>query len=480
MRPARVLRSAAFGLALFYAGLFGGSAALFSAGFGRAVDDYAEASTERDLAGEVARVRTRAERLALPALAAFVARRERTSAGGHYRYLLVGPHGERLAGTLPASIARAGAFKFELPDTAEADDVRDDGADARPDTIRAVGLPRADGAILVFARDEFAMTELTRWVDRATLWTGAAFVVLPLIGGYLIAWAFVARVERVNAAARRIMAGRLDERLPTISVGDEFRRLSASLNAMLDRIEALMDGLRQVSTDIAHDLRTPLTRLRHTLERVGPHTSVADARDATGIALEQLDAVLAIFAALLRIGLIEGGADKAGFARLDLGEVMGRVADAYRPAAEDAGKQLLDDLAPAIWLDGDAELLTQMFANLIENAIVHGGDRVRMELRRQGMTIIASVADDGPGIPAAERAKVLRRFYRLDASRSSPGAGLGLALVSAIADLHELALVVSDNMPGLRVALIKTCLAGYRRHERTLGTDNDRSRDGVQ
>ena len=469
MRPARVLRSAAFGLALLYAGLFGGSAALFSAGFGRAVDDYAEASTVRDLAGEVARVRAPAKRLALPELAAFVARRERTSAGSHYRYLLLGPHRERLAGTLPALIARAGAFKFELPDAAEAEDASENTTDPRPDTIRAVGVPRADGAILVVARDELAMTELTRWIDRATLWTGAGFVVLALIGGYLIAWAFVARVERVNAAARRVMAGRLDERLPTIGVGDEFQRLSASLNAMLDRIEALMDGLRQVSTDIAHDLRTPLTRLRHTLERVGPGTSAGEAQEATGIALEQLDSVLATFAALLRIGLIEGGADKAGFAHVDLGDVMRRVADAYRPAAEDAGKDLIDDLAPAVWIDGDAELLTQMFANLIENAIVHGGDRVRIELHRQGTMLIASVSDNGPGIPAGERAKVLRRFYRLDASRSSSGAGLGLALVSAIAELHGLAMALSDNMPGLRVELCKACITDNHRHERTLG-----------
>lgn len=466
MRPARVLRSAAFGLALLYAGLFGGSAALFSAGFGRAVDDYAEASTERDLAGEVAKVRARAERLALPELAAFVARRERTSAGSHYRYLLLGPHHERLAGTLPSSIARAGAFKFELPDAAEAEDASENTADARSDTIRAIGLPRADGAILVVARDEFAMTELTSWVDRATLWTGAGFVVFALIGGYLIAWAFVARVERVNVAARRIMAGRLDERLPIIGVGDEFRRLSASLNAMLDRIEALMDGLRQVSTDIAHDLRTPLTRLRHTLERVGPETSAGEAQEATGIALEQLDSVLATFAALLRIGIIEGGADRAGFARLDLGETMRRVADAYRPAAEDAGKQLIADLAPAIWIDGDAELLTQMFANLVDNAIVHGGDHVHMELRTEGTTVIASVADNGPGIPAGERAKVLQRFYRLDASRSSPGGGLGLALVAAIADLHGLKLLLSDNVPGLRIQLRKNCSTVNRRHER--------------
>jgi len=257
----------------------------------------------------------------------------------------------------------------------------------------------------------------------------------------------------VNMALQRIMAGKLDERVPAIGMGDEYDRLTYNLNAMLDRIQTLMEGLRQVSTDIAHDLRTPLTRLRQQLEStlaLDPSEAVESAVDR---ALAQVDEVLMTFDALLRIGQIEAGAGRARFETLDLSAIMERVRLAFEPAANDAGKSLVAGIAAGIAVRGDRELLTQMFANLIENALTHtyGPTTIVVSLARDGNAIIAAVADDGPGIPAHERDRVIRRFYRLDASRSTAGSGLGLALVAAIAELHGARLTLAANDPGLRV-----------------------------
>jgi signal transduction histidine kinase len=236
-------------------------------------------------------------------------------------------------------------------------------------------------------------------------------------------------------------------------MGDEFDRLTGNLNLMLDRIQALMDGLRQVSTDIAHDLRTPLSRLRQHLESMRDLTRPEDLEVAINDALAQVDDVLTTFHALLRIGQIEGGAGRARFEPVDLSAVMERVRLAYETAAEDSGKTLSAEIMPDVVVEGDPQLLTQLFANLLENAMRHTGENahISMKLALVGRAAIAVVADDGPGVPAQERDRVLMRFYRLDASRSTPGSGLGLALVAAIADLHGAKLVLSDGNPGLAV-----------------------------
>jgi len=259
----------------------------------------------------------------------------------------------------------------------------------------------------------------------------------------------------VSAAAADVVAGNLSRRLPVAGRGDEFDRLAGAVNAMLARIEALVDGLQLTTTSIAHDLRSPLFRLRQQLEAAAfrPRDPVADAATLEA-GLAELDGVLATFSALLRIARAEAGLRGAGFASLDLSALVQGMADTYVAVAEEAGQTLSADVAPGVHLEGDAALLRQALANLIENALTHGGPGVACRISlRAGDGPVLMVSDTGPGIPAAERGRVLDRFYRLDRSRGTPGTGLGLALVAAVAKLHGAALHLDNGVPGLAVTL---------------------------
>nr|WP_307730382.1 ATP-binding protein [Alsobacter ponti] len=279
---------------------------------------------------------------------------------------------------------------------------------------------------------------------------------LAIGGGMLMSLGFLRRVEAINRTTANIVAGNLSERIPITGSFDELDTLAENLNAMLARIQTLMDGLRQVSTDIAHDLRTPLARLRQRLEaardRVSGENGDVSEYEA---ALEEIDAILATFSALLRIAQIESGARLQGFRRVNLSAVFATVAEAYAPAAEDKGQTLTSAIEAGIDISGDRELLTQMLANLLENALHHApqGASIRVTLTEHGRLAVGEVSDDGPGIPEAERANVLRRFYRLERSRGAPGNGLGLSLVAAVAELHHVDLSLEDNRPGLRVVM---------------------------
>jgi signal transduction histidine kinase len=225
---------------------------------------------------------------------------------------------------------------------------------------------------------------------------------------------------------------------------------------MLDRIQTLMEELRQVTTDIAHDLRTPLTRLRQRLElaqrpNVDPGT-LRTVLDTTG---HDIDGILEIFSALLRIAQIESGARKAGFKQVNVSELLRTVLEVYRPALEEKGQLLQETIEGDLTIRGDRELLMQLFANLLENATRHSpaGAHVACVAQRRSDTVEVRVADNGPGIPEALRAKVLQRFFRLETSRTTSGSGLGLSLAAAVATLHDAKLELSDNSPGLRVTV---------------------------
>jgi signal transduction histidine kinase len=251
------------------------------------------------------------------------------------------------------------------------------------------------------------------------------------------------------------MDGDLAQRVPERGTDDDLDRLASTLNRMLDRVAELMDGLRQVSSAVAHELRTPLARLRQRLEAARSARSSPEHEAAIDDALLELDAVLDTFGALLRIAQIEAGTCRTGFTDVDLGAIAESVVEAFGPAAEDAGKTLVAAIAPGAHVRGDRELLSQLLANLVENGIRHtpGGVRIEVGVAPTGTGARAVVADDGPGVPAQERERVLRRFQRLERSRDVPGTGLGLSLVAAIADLHGARIVLEDNAPGLRVRL---------------------------
>lgn len=367
-----------------------------------------------------------------------------------FQYLLVDAAGRRLAGELPLEAAKVGWGQVFFADDKEALNHR-----AASEVLQSLGTRLGDGSVLVVATDTFDVQQLRHRLASFTIWSSVGITVLALIGGYFIGLVFLRRLDRVNGAVAQIMAGDLSERLPTIGMSPEFDLLSRNLNEMLDRIAALMEGLRQVSTDIAHDLRTPLTRLQQRLEAMRGIASPATYEAEIEAALGQIDEIHAIFRALLRIGLIEGGERRQELRPIDLVELVGRVAEAYRPVAEDAGRPFSVDIKPGPEALGDRELLAQLLTNLVDNALVHtpDGAAIRISLQQDAGRAVITVADEGPGVPADRRGKILTRFYRLDASRHTPGAGLGLALVAAIAALHHAELLVEDNQPGLRIRI---------------------------
>ena len=400
----------------------------------------------RQLAADVeqeAGVLLRAARLGgAPSVAISVEARMAADRAGTGYYLLAGPDGGRLAGNLAQAPRVAGWSTLRL-----------EGGPGPEAEVLALGTRLPDGAFLVVARDLAPVRDFEARLLGAAGWVGGTALLLGLLGGILMGRGVSRRAAAMAAALAAVEAGEIGRRLPARAGGDEFDRLAGRINAALDRLGELMAAVRQVTDDVAHDLRTPLSRLRQRLEAAERDP---DARGAVAGAIEECDRILGVFEALLRIAQVEGGGRRASFARFELSGVVEAVAEVYGPAAEERRQTLAARVAPGVAAWGDRELATQMLANLVENAVRHGreGGRVEVALERApGGGAVVTVADDGPGIPAAERGRVFRRFHRLDAARSSPGTGLGLALVKAVADLHGMAIELSDNAPGLRVAV---------------------------
>jgi signal transduction histidine kinase len=312
------------------------------------------------------------------------------------------------------------------------------------------------GGYRIIVGDDLARIEA---VDSVLLRSFAlAFVGILLLGGmggYALSRNVRRRIASIDATAQAIINGDLGSRVPVHGGEDELDRLAATLNRMLDRIAGLMESLRQVSMDVAHDLRTPLTHLRQRLEATLHRSESGADRETLEVALTDLDSILATFAALLRISQIEGGARRAGFRPTDLTALAAHVVEAFRPSAEENGQTLDLEVHGSAIIDGDRELLTQMLANLVENALRHAGPGARVRVRSwmSGGARRISVVDNGPGVPASERVRLFDRFYRLEASRSTPGNGLGLALVAAVARLHDAEATLLDAGPGLEARI---------------------------
>jgi signal transduction histidine kinase len=277
-------------------------------------------------------------------------------------------------------------------------------------------------------------------------------IALAGLGGFMLSRTTLRRLEDINDTSREIMGGDLTRRVPTRGTSDDFDQLASNLNAMLDEIERLMGGIRHVSDNIAHDLRTPLTRLRHKLETLRDG-SLCEAERQASIeeSIQQADQLLATFSALLRIARIEAGGYRLQISEVDLGALIHDAAELYEPSAEEKQVELSVRVDGRPTLQADRDLLFQAVANLIDNALkfTPAGGRIEVSASQAGGRVVLRVADTGPGIPAEDRQVVLERFHRLESSRSTPGSGLGLSLVSAVARMHQAEFELSDNAPGL-------------------------------
>lgn len=313
------------------------------------------------------------------------------------------------------------------------------------------------GFYLLVARDVEERRVLENLFKTALLWGAGLMIVLGILGGLLISHNFLRRLELINRTSRQIIGGDLSRRVPVTRAGDEFDDLSINLNRMLDRIERLLHGMREVSDNVAHDLRSPLNRLRNRLELAAMRQPAESetARDFEA-AVQETDRLIGTFNALLLIAEAEAGSVRETMHDFSLGDVIEGVGELYGPLAEE--KQLRFTVKKATdtgLIRGNHNLISQALANLVDNAIKYTppGGSVLVALENQPAGPALVVADDGPGIPLQDRARVTERFVRLETSRNSPGTGLGLSLVAAVARMHEAELTFDDNDPGLRATL---------------------------
>jgi signal transduction histidine kinase len=360
-----------------------------------------------------------------------------------YIYLLQAPDGAKLAGQLPAMMPVEGWVEI-VPPRGEEDE-----------PFIAMGSVLSDGSFLLVGHDAHDLHDAMELVVDGILWMLGIAVPLSLITAIASSALIFRRLETINRLSLEIRQGQLDRRLPVSARKDEFDRLAAHLNAMLDGIQDLTDSLRQVTNNIAHELRTPLTRIHNRAEEARRRSLSADeAKEVLDSTVLELDGLLNAFAALLRISYIDAGTLRSTFKEFDLSESMTALAEDFEPIAREGGKRLVAEVAAGLRCFGDRRLVVQMIVNLLENAIAHSGSKeILLSAQRSGEGIEVRVADHGIGIPEAERKKVFQRFYRLRRGGASDGYGLGLSLVAAIAKLHRIGVALLDNGPGLRVVL---------------------------
>lgn len=322
---------------------------------------------------------------------------------------------------------------------------------------QVVSMP--NGMRVLVGRDQTEQERFRQIVRSALILAFALMGAAALFAWFLVGRQALQRLDRMSGASARILAGDLTERLPVTGTGDEFDRLSDNLNTLLARVALLQEGLRQVSDNIAHDLKTPLTRLRNRAEAaLSADVDAAGTRTVLEGMISEADQMIRTFDALLMISRVEAGSHPVIKTRVDVAGIVADVCELYEPLAEEAGATLVFAPSPPVQASVSRELIAQALSNLIDNALKYGvadggGARITVRLELTDGVCRLSVSDDGPGVPADQRERVLERFYRLDQSRSLPGSGLGLSLVQAIARVHGGRLALEDAAPGLRVVL---------------------------
>jgi signal transduction histidine kinase len=445
-----IFRTQAFRIVLVYVAMFAVSATVLI-GFTywntmRALDVQSDQVIEAEIGG----LSDQYQQLGLRGLAQVII--SRSMHGGQGLYLLADSRNHTIVGNLdawPNPVAYNGNFiEFYYE--------RKIGGETEQRRARGRVFPLVGGFELLVAQDVQERYLMERLFTTTVPWTLGLMLLFGLIGGGLMSYNMLARLDSINRTSNQIIAGDLSRRVPVSRAHDEFDRLAENLNRMLDRIERLMKGVREVTDSVAHDLRTPLNRLRNRLEaaqrRLGPQGSETVEIEA---AVQETDQLIATFNALLLIAEADAGAARGAMMPTDLAPVVVDVTELYAPLAEEKG--IAFALAPSghVMIDGNSSLIAQALANLIDNAIKYtpAGGRIAVSLADLGDQVELRVADTGPGIASEDRARVVERFVRLEESRNSPGTGLGLSLVAAVARFHNGELRLEDNHPGLKAAV---------------------------
>jgi signal transduction histidine kinase len=446
----RFLRSTSIRLALGYAGLFVVSSLILVGFLWWRTASYLDREIDAVIIADTQAIGDRLRDFGLSGAIQTINERISRTADEHSVYLLTDPRLTPIAGNLdawPLDVGRPqGWYQVQL--------VRDD----RPYATRVFNVQLPGDFHLLVGRDVQTRIALRRLILQSLIWAGLLAVMLAVGGGLLVRRSVLRRVEAINRTARAIVQGDLSQRVPTRDSSDEFDQLTQIINNMLGQIQVLIEGIRNTSNAIAHDLRTPLAELRSRLEGLlrsfGPTEAVADELQN---AISDIDRLIGIFNALLRLSELDSGVRRAGFRRIELADLIAEVAEVYEPIAEEKAIALRVDVVHRPAINGDPFLIAQAVGNLLDNAIKYAPEqgKISVSLSRtgDGKTVIA-VSDNGPGIASEEHGRVVERFYRGDASRRTPGVGLGLSVVAAVARLHGGTLEFADNRPGLIASLI--------------------------
>jgi len=447
MKTAELLRSSSFRLSLVYMVLFAGSVLLLLGFLYWSTVGFMARQTDATIEAEITGLAEQYREGGLGNLVNILQQRVERDPDSSSVYLLASPAFKPLAGNIDAwpdvETGSDGWLTFAFKDTR---------AGGRVFQARARPFLLTGGLHLLVGRDTRELRATQELIIRALVWGMVLTLALALAGSIIMSRSMLRRIERINQASREIMAGDLQRRIDTTGSDDEFDQLAISLNAMLDEIEHLLDGIRHVTDNIAHDLRTPLTRLRTRLEQL--HTGLdEDSPNATYVeqSISDADQLLATFGALLRIARIEAGGLRANFDTVDLAALLQDAAELYDAVAEEKQINIDLKLEAKPQVQGDRDLLFQAIINLLDNAIKYSPEagHIKLHLAERDHRPVLTISDNGPGIPVAERSKVLQRFYRMDQSRSQQGSGLGLSLVAAVARMHNATLEFADNHPGL-------------------------------
>ena len=459
MLLAKTLTSSTFKLALIAIGTFGVIVSVIFSYVYMSTSSYVRSRSDRAIMTEYLSLQGAYEQSGRDGLIALIQQRIADKGLADNVYVLADPSSAVLAGNLrgwPSTVTAArGWTEFRAGEPLP-------GATNRP-LLRAMLETFPSGDRLLVGRDISELDSFADQIKTAVISGVALIFVLAGVASILVTRRTVGRIESINAASRAIMLSGLDKRIPLRGSHDEWDRVAENLNLMLDRIETLMGEVKQVSDNVAHDLRTPLTRMRGRLEKAYHGQRLAeDDQSLIGDTIADLDAVLRIFSSLTRIAQIETQARKGAFRTVNLVEIASEVVELYDAAAEQDGTRLIVVGDVEVLVTGDRDLIFDAIANLVDNAIKHGrpgGQVVVANENIEGGPMI-SIADDGPGIPAGEYEHVFKRFYRLEHSRYTPGNGLGLSLVAAVARLHGARIEMLDNSPGLKFKLWFSAPAG--------------------